>query len=61
MKESSFRLHVRKLFAMRVVRHWHRMPTEARDATPLEVYSSRLDGAVNNLVYWEVFLTMAGG
>lgn len=45
---------------MRVVRHWHRLPREAVDAPSLEVLKARLDGALGNLVLWEVSLPMAG-
>ena len=55
------RLHIRKkYFAMRVVSHWHRLPREAVDAPSLEVSKARLDGALSNLVWWKVFLPMAG-
>ena len=46
---------------MRVVRHWHRLPSEAVDAPSLEVFKARLDGALGNLVWWEVSLPVAGG
>ena len=36
---------------MRVVRHWHRLPSEAVDAPSLEALKARLDGAVRNLGY----------
>ncbi|GAB0191794.1 hypothetical protein GRJ2_001644700 [Grus japonensis] len=36
--------------AVRVVRHWHRLPKEAVDAPSLEVFQTRLDGALGNLV-----------
>lgn len=62
LKESSFRLHGRKkLFTMRVMRHWHRLPRETTDAISLEVYNSRQDEALSNLVYWKVSLTTPGG
>ena len=51
LKEGRFRLDVRgKLFAMRVVRCWHRLPREAVDASSLEVFKARLDGALGSLV-----------
>ena len=34
---------------MRVVRHWHRLPSEAVDAPSLEALKARLDGAVSSL------------
>ena len=46
---------------MRVVRHGNRLPKEAVDALSLEVFKARLDGALGNLVWWEVSLPMAEG
>ena len=39
-----------------MVRLWHRLPREAVDTPSLEV----LDGALDNLVWWEVSLPMVG-
>jgi len=51
LKEGRFRLDIRKkLFTMRVVEHWHRLPREAVAAPSLEVFKARLDGALSNLV-----------
>jgi len=51
LKEHRFRLDIRKkFFTMRVVKHWHRLPREAVDAPPPEVFKARLDGALSNLV-----------
>ncbi|PKU41114.1 hypothetical protein llap_8584 [Limosa lapponica baueri] len=51
MEECRFRLDIRKkFFTMRVVRHWNRLPREAVDAPSLEVFKTRLDGALSNLV-----------
>ena len=51
MKKGRFRLDVRKkVFTVRVVRHWNRLPREAADAPSLEVFKARLDGALSNLV-----------
>ena len=36
------------------------MPREAVDALSLEVLKARLDGALGNLVWWEVSLPMSG-
>jgi len=62
LKECRFRLDIRKkLFTLREVRHWHRLPTEAVDARSLAVFKARLDGALGTLVWWKVFLPVAGG
>jgi len=51
LKEYRFRLDIRKkFFTMRVVRHWNRLSREAVDASSLEVFKARLDGALSNLV-----------
>ncbi|KFO55744.1 hypothetical protein N302_01111, partial [Corvus brachyrhynchos] len=51
LKESRSKLDIRKkFFTVRVVRHWHRLPREAVDAPSLEVFKTRLDGALRNLV-----------
>ncbi|KFP13113.1 hypothetical protein Z169_01669, partial [Egretta garzetta] len=50
LKEGRFRLGIRKLFTMRVVRHWNRLPREVVDAPSLDVFKARLDGALSNLV-----------
>ncbi|KAK4807138.1 hypothetical protein QYF61_018479 [Mycteria americana] len=51
LKEGKFRLDIKKkFFAMRVVRHWNRLPREVVDAPSLEVFKARLDTALSNLV-----------
>ena len=43
-----------------MVTHCNRLPSEAVDALSLEALKARLDGALNNLVYWEVSQPIAG-
>ncbi|KFZ57796.1 hypothetical protein N338_04432, partial [Podiceps cristatus] len=51
LEGGRFRLAVRKkLFTMRVVRHWNRLPREAVDVPSLEVFQARLDGALSSRV-----------
>ncbi|KFP02671.1 hypothetical protein N300_13748, partial [Calypte anna] len=51
LEEGKFRLQIRrKFFAVRVVRHWNRLPREAVTAPSLKVFKARLDGALINLV-----------
>ena len=48
-KEGRFRLHARKKsFTVRVVRHWHRLPSGVVDAMSLETFMARLDQALGN-------------
>ena len=51
LEKCRFRLDLRKkLFTMRVVRHWNRLPSVVVDAPYLEAFKARLDGALSNLV-----------
>ena len=43
---------MKKLFTMRVVRAWHRLPREAVVIPSLEVPKARLDGALGSLSWW---------
>ena len=48
---SSEVLDIRKkFFMMKMVTHWNRLPREAADATSLEVFKARWDGALSNLI-----------
>ena len=48
-------MDIRKaFFAVRVVRHWDRLPREVAGAPSLEASKARLDGAASNPVWWEV-------
>jgi len=51
LREGRLRLDRRKkYFMMRVVKHWHRLPREVVEASSLETFQARLDGALSNLV-----------
>ena len=51
LKEGRSRLDMRKkLFTLRVVKHWHRLPREVVGAPSLETFRVRLDGALSNLI-----------
>jgi len=51
LKEGRFRLDTRRKFStMRVVKHWHRLPRGVVDASSLETFKVRLDGALSNLI-----------
>jgi len=51
LREGGSRLGIRKkFFAMRVVKHWHRLPSEVVEAPSLETFKARLEGALSNLV-----------
>ena len=62
LKEGRFRLDIRKkVFTVRVVKHWHRLPREVVNAPSLETFKARLDGALSNLIWLKVSLLIAGG
>jgi len=49
VKKGRLRLDIRKPFsAVRVVRHWNRLPREAVAAPSLAVSKARLGGALSN-------------
>jgi len=51
LKGGRSRLDIRKkFFTVRVVKHWHRLPTELVDAPSLETFKIMLDGALSNLI-----------
>lgn len=51
LKKERFRLDIsKKLFSVRAVRHWHRLPREAVDSPSLEVSKARLDVVLNSLI-----------
>ncbi|KGL88877.1 hypothetical protein N301_16223, partial [Charadrius vociferus] len=51
LEEGRLRIYIRKkIFTLRVVRHWNKLPREAVEASSLEVFKARLDGALSNLV-----------
>ncbi|PKU27207.1 hypothetical protein llap_22489 [Limosa lapponica baueri] len=56
LEERRFRLDIRKkFFPLRVVRHWNRLSREVVDDPSVEVFMTRLDGALSNLKgRWEV-------
>ena len=51
LKEGRCRLDIRrKIFSVRAVRYWNRLPREVVDAMSLEVFKARLDEALANLI-----------
>jgi len=61
LKEGIFRLDIRKKsFAVRVVRHWSRLPRDALDAPSLETFKAGLDPGPGQHDGAVVFLFTAG-
>lgn len=61
MKEGKFGLDIlEEFFTVRVVGHQNWLPREVVYSPALAVFKARLDKALSNFVYWEVFLPMAG-
>jgi len=50
VQEGRFTLDMMKVFTIRVVRHWHRLPREVVEASSLETFKVRLDGALSTLI-----------
>jgi len=62
LEECRFRLDIRKkVFTVRMVRHWNRLPSEVVDALSLEAFKARLGGPLSSLVQREVPVPTAGG
>ncbi|KFV47717.1 hypothetical protein N341_08440, partial [Tyto alba] len=51
LKEGRFRLDIKKkLFTVKVMRHWNRFPREVVAAPSLEVFKAGWDVALSNLI-----------
>jgi len=51
LKEGRFRLDSRrKIFTLKVVRHWNRLPREVTDVPSQEVFRDRSNGALGSLI-----------
>jgi len=51
LEEGRFRLDIRnKLFTVRIVKHWNRLPSKTVNAPSLAAFKVRLDESVSNLV-----------
>lgn len=62
LAEDRFRLEfVKKIFTVRLVRHWNRMPGEVSDAPFLKVFKTKMEMVLSNLVWQRVSLPMAEG
>jgi len=51
LRDGRFRLDIRKkFFAVKVVKHWNRLPRVVVEAPSLATFKARLAGALSNLI-----------
>ena len=61
LREGRFRLDTRKrIFTIRVVKHWNRLPREVVEAPCQETFKASLDSTLSNLILLKILLLTAG-
>ncbi|KFV84304.1 hypothetical protein N308_09900, partial [Struthio camelus australis] len=50
LKHRKFRLNMRKKFPVRVTEHWKRLPREVVESPSLEIFKTRLDTILGNVL-----------
>lgn len=61
MEEGQYRLGIKKFFAMRAVKHWHRFPRKLVAVPSQDTNKVGLDGALSNLISLKVSLLTGEG
>ncbi|KFV80506.1 hypothetical protein N308_01186, partial [Struthio camelus australis] len=51
LKHGKFHLNLRKnFFTVRVTEHWHRLPREVVESASLEIFKTRLEVILGNML-----------